>query len=234
MSRVVLGVPTLNRYDLCAALILSACAAKRPPDLILIVDNGGKLDVCDWPMFSVRIDIHDPGKNLGVGSSWNFLAQRFLLRPSDKLMVCGDDVTLHSDTLAVLEDTMDSTGADFAFPDPSRSSMHQTFSCFMARKNLFDKTGYFDEKFWPAYFEDNDFHRRMKLAGISEAVAPCGYDHVNSGTMKKFTDRELEAHHVRFRSCREYYLRKWGGLPGHEAFAEPFNGGASDATSTDL
>jgi GT2 family glycosyltransferase len=102
--------------------------------------------------------------------------------------------------------------------------MHQTFSCFMVRSSLFEKAGYFDEMFWPAYFEDNDFHRRMGIAGVTETIAPCGYDHMNSATMKKYTKDELELHHERFLACRAYYVSKWGGMPGAERFTVPFDG----------
>lgn len=238
-GHVLLGVPTLNRYDLLLNLLDSARSGSRRPTSIIVIDNGGSfipgprlndplvVDVQLGSGFRIEAEIQTPEQNLGVAASWNRLAHAYKAGPDvpgKKLLICGDDVTLHVDTIAALEDTMDATDADFVFPDPARSTMHQMFSCFMVKQSLFDKVGYFDEKFWPAYFEDNDFHMRMKRAGATEAIAPCGYDHVNSGTMKKFSPEETEQHHARFRACRDYYVSKWGGLPGFEAFAEPFNG----------
>lgn len=222
---VTLGVPTLNRYDLCAELLASACAGTLPPDQIVVVDNGGKLADGGYqnPLHTRPVEIVRPGKNLGVGPSWNILARDNLKTPEDRLLICGDDVSLGTNCIEQLLKTMEETGVDLAFPDPARSTMHQMFSCFMVRLSLFEKVGYFDEMFWPAYFEDNDFHRRMKIAGATEAIAPCGYDHVNSGTMKQYSQKELEQHHVRFRACRDYYIQKWGGLPGEERFATPFD-----------
>jgi len=217
---IVLGVPTLNRYDLCEKLLASAFGGTRPPDLVVVVDNGGRFD---WA-HDDSVEILRPGKNLGVGPSWNLLARRYLKGQDDQLLICGDDVTLHPDAVEKLVATMVETNADFGSPDPLRTTMHQMFSCFMVRWSLFEKVGYFDEMFWPAYFEDNDFHRRMKLAGAAEAIAPCGYDHLNSGTMKKYTKDELELHHQRFRECQSYFVRKWGGLPGAERFTVPFDG----------
>lgn len=220
-----LGVPTLNRYDLCAKLVDSA-RRSRPllPDVCAIVDNGGTLAESTFQNPDMPVAIHKPGHNLGVGPSWNWLAQKYLQKPSDRLLICGDDVVLHPATITMLVHVMGKTGADFVMPDPALSTTPQMFSCFMVRSSLFTKVGYFDEKFWPAYFEDNDFHRRMKIAGAIEAVAPCGYDHLNSGTMKAFSKEEVEVHHVRFRACRDYYIEKWGGLPGAEKYEQPFNG----------
>jgi GT2 family glycosyltransferase len=243
---IVLGVPTLNRWDLCQKLLKSACAGTLVPDLLVVVDNGQQvqssealqsvespdrnLGITSWRIQfgeegeEARIVIvESPGRNLGVGASWNFLAKRYLTTPDDRLLVCGDDTLLSSDLVAQLVKTMDESGVDFVFPDPALSTMPQMFSCFMVRQSLFEKVGYFDERFWPAYFEDNDFHRRMKFAGATEAVAPCGYEHANSSTMKAYSPDDLERHHMRFRLCRDYYIEKWGGLPGHETFTVPFN-----------
>lgn len=221
---IVVGVPTLNRYDLCEKLLTSVCAGTRLPNQIVVIDNGGKLTGYRNRAHTVPVEIVRPGKNLGVGPAWNTLARSYLKTAQDRLLICGDDTTLQPDVMEQVLLTMSNTGADFVFPDPARSTMPQMFTCFLVRKSLFDKVGYFDEKFWPAYFEDNDFHRRMKLAGAIESVAPCGYDHLNSGTMKSFTPEETERHHERFRACRDYYIEKWGGLPGAERFSDPFDG----------
>lgn len=223
-TNLTLGFPSLNRLDLAVGMVTSACRGTRPPNLVVMIDNGGQTTRGGFvnPDHTVPVELDYPGTNLGVARSWNRLIARHLKRPEDRLLICGDDVTFHADTIASLEQTMEQTGADFVFPDPSRSTMHQMFSCFMVRKELFDKVGRFDENFYPAYFEDNDFHRRMKLAGAVEAIAPCGYDHVNSGTLKRFTPAQTEQHHANFRRARSYYVSKWGGLPTHETFSTPF------------
>jgi GT2 family glycosyltransferase len=238
---IVLGVPTLNRWDLCQKMLRSACSGTLVPDLFVVVDNGQQvqstealqsvessdrdLGITSWSLQlgDESVIVESPDRNLGVGPSWNFLATKYLKKPDDRLLVCGDDTLLSSGLVAQLVKTMDESGADFVFPDPALSTMPQMFSCFMVRQSLFEKVGYFDERFWPAYFEDNDFHRRMKIAGATEAVAPCGYEHANSSTMKAYSPDDLERHHMRFRLCRDYYIEKWGGLPGHETFATPFN-----------
>lgn len=223
--RISLGIATLTRYDLCAKMIESACdGVTRKPDHVVVIDNGGNLPASGLHSLKHEVEVLRPGKNLGVGPSWNVLARHCLQSPDDRLLISGDDVELNSDVIDTLVKTMEECGLDFVFPDSNRSINHTMFSCFMVRSTLFEKVGYFDEKFWPAYFEDNDFQRRMNFVEATYGVSPCGYRHASSATMKSYTPDELEAHHVRFRACRDYYVSKWGGLPGAEKFTMPFDG----------
>jgi GT2 family glycosyltransferase len=45
------------------------------------------------------------------------------------------------------------------------------------------KVGLFDEGFYPAYFEDNDYQRRCERAGVQISYGP-DVDHKNSSTLK--------------------------------------------------
>lgn len=221
--KIVLGVPTLNRYDLLPKLLASAEAGTRKPDGYVIVDNGGKLRAedlsCGTTVFdpnSCRIAILQQIHNIGVGPAWNLMARRELTSDDVRLLICGDDVVLHEDTIAGLERVMEETDADFV----SALCQHN-FSCFMMRARLFEKIGYFDENFCPAYFEDNDFSYRMRLANICTATAG-SFEHVGSATLKAFTPEQTEEHHGSFRALQTYYIRKWGGEPGKEAHIFPF------------
>jgi hypothetical protein len=92
--------------------------------------------------------------------------------------------------------------------------------------------GYFDQNFWPAYFEDADYFRRLDLSGIptlwDERIL---LEHNRSQTIRAdFLLKQL--HDERTRRNEQYYIRKWGGLrgwggpdapPGQELFAHPFN-----------
>jgi GT2 family glycosyltransferase len=96
------------------------------------------------------------------------------------------------------------------------------FCVFLLKRFAFERVGRFDERFYPAYFEDNDYHRRMKLAGIKEAfVEDTGYEHVGSATLKSFSPEETQEHHRNFVRLRELYVLKWGGLPGAEIYETP-------------
>jgi len=213
--RVVLGVPTLNRYDLLADLVASARASSRPPDEIVIVDNGGTLAM-------EQVTIMRPGRNVGVGPAWNMIARAAFHGRDDRLLLVGDDVRLATDAIEVLLRTHEQTGADMVYPGHLAGNI---FSCFMCTPMLFGRVGYFDEDFAPAYFEDNDFHYRMRLCGVKDAAAPCVVAHQGSATLARFSAAQLEEHHRNFERLRQLYVRKWGGVPGSEAYITPYNKG---------
>ncbi len=95
------------------------------------------------------------------------------------------------------------------------------FSCFLAGKSLLERIGRFDEAFFPAYYEDNDMHHRIKLAG-ERAVCYRGARFYHHGSRTICVDPRLaEANRNSFTRNGEYYMAKWGGLPGRERLAYP-------------
>lgn len=98
------------------------------------------------------------------------------------------------------------------------------------KKSLFDKIGYVDVNFYPAYFEDNDYSRRAKLSNIKMArYSGAPYFHfwsrtIHEGGMASINDKYFPLN-------KKYYIRKWGGEPGKEKWNTPFNGRVSGYAS---
>jgi GT2 family glycosyltransferase len=71
------------------------------------------------------------------------------------------------------------------------------FSCYGIRDSLIEKVGYFDEDISPgyAYFEDNDYMRRLHLAGIDPVESEASATHDTSSTLKAFTPEQVNIHH---------------------------------------
>jgi GT2 family glycosyltransferase len=86
--------------------------------------------------------------------------------------------------------------------------------------------GRFDEGFDPAWHEDNDYHRRIRLSGC-EAGALAPYWHFRNGTIRTDPSRRAAALNGGFDRSRSYYARKWGAPDdgqsplGRETLAEP-------------
>jgi GT2 family glycosyltransferase len=98
-------------------------------------------------------------------------------------------------------------------------SEHPNYSCFMIKADFFDKVGTFDENFYPAWFEDNDSHRRINLLGykgVCTTYASC--IHFGGQTSAIAGTANSEA-------SRSYYVEKWGGIPypAAEKFDTPYN-----------
>jgi GT2 family glycosyltransferase len=90
-------------------------------------------------------------------------------------------------------------------------------------KDIEEFPGMFDAKFYPAYFEDNDYHYRLKLVGMrgvknNQAL----FYHFGSRTIKE-NEEIAEAINYSFLQNKERYIEKWGGEPGKEKSKIPFN-----------
>ena len=108
---------------------------------------------------------------------------------------------------------------------------HPSFSCFMINRECIDKVGYFDETFFPAYFEDNDYHYRIKLAaGPDAAIANTTgvFVHYGSRTQNQVAGGVVPGN--TFQANEAYFSRKWGGPPTREVWDHPFNDQSKDLT----
>lgn len=102
------------------------------------------------------------------------------------------------------------------------------FSCFMINQRTINEVGWFDENFRPGYFEDNDFHHRIHLAGFTTTnMADVPHYHVGSQTQNNANSKAPVVTGKAFEANRHYYAQKWGGIPGAETFSTPFNRGQS-------
>ena len=88
---------------------------------------------------------------------------------------------------------------------------------------MIDEVGLWDTNL-PSYFSDNDFYRRVELAGYEKINTNIAVDHVGSQTIN--SDEEWKfMNSMTFPIYGAYYERKWGGSPGRETFTRPFNRG---------
>jgi len=201
----VLGIPTLCRHDLLRACIDSALAGGHPPHLVFVVDNGGGFAHPDG-----RVRVVNPAENLGVARSWNLLHKLAGRLP---LLLSNDDIRFHPDTCA----------AALATSGPFVAVCG--WACFLQREECWRAVGEYDERFWPAYFEDNDYHYRMRLAGLDYTVPGAGpVTHAGSATLHALPEVHRRTVEHCFEQNKTYYVAKWGGMPGGEAFSRPFDG----------
>jgi GT2 family glycosyltransferase len=222
-----LCIPTLNRYDLLIRCLESAEAGTLKPTAYYIIDNGMNLDLNTIPKeFGNRVYIAKVKYNLGVARSWNW----FIDNIKDHIIFCNDDIEFYEDSIEKLMSGYDENFAIY----PAIGST--SFSLIQFPRKIFEDVGYFDEGISPfyAYFEDNDYHYRMKLKGYDiKSINGCKVKHVGSATIKKFTILEQNMHHGKFEAAKYRYLIKWGGIPGKEKFTEPFDGKENGITRKD-
>lgn len=177
-----------------------------------------------------------------VSESWNLGIDIAIERLCDYILVINDDVVLspwtidnqieylenpHKKAAGVRMTTGWATGKDYVemmnWPEPEGEGPFVSgadFACFLITPEVFNEIGRFDENFKPAYYEDNDYHRRVLMAEYKiEIVTTAPYLHYGSVTQKE----SGVVNNFQMQQNLQYYKNKWGGGPGAETYAHPYN-----------
>ena len=162
-------VPTLTRHDLLQEMLLSVdCLVGH----LVVIDNSGRgIDEFEGPW--ERMTVLRMPTNLGVAASWN-LAVRLAYR-EPWVLVCSDDVRWPVSALHEFE----------ALSSEDALVLSQTWPhwcAFSIGMRVVQKVGLFDEGYFPAYFEDNDYARRAGRADVRIGYGP-EVLHRNSSTL---------------------------------------------------
>lgn len=202
-----IGIPTVNRYDLLKEALVYY--EKQYSDIqIYIVDNG------DQGMPEGRnIHISRPANNIGVAASWNRLCAS-IFNNHTHAMILNDDIVMgrnQGDIQRFIDGLKDEA---FALSE-------NLWSIFLLSQKTYTFVGQFDEKFYPAYYEDNDYDYRMNLLNVSRSTSKYLNPAVYRNSMTLSRDKNILG--TRFIDNRNYYINKWGGLPGEEKYTVPFN-----------
>jgi GT2 family glycosyltransferase len=208
-----IGIPTLNRIDL---LLPSLLFYKHsfPNTIIYVVDNGGQLS--EYNLSFPNLKIISVKQQLNVGASWNVLCKE-IFKNHNHALILNDDIDLGK-TQSYIQTLIDSK------PDKFIRSTND-WCAFILPKIIYEKVGYFDECFTPAYYEDKSYEYRMKLNGVlaykSPSLIPFVYR--SSQTLEKLPSI-LEAS----KANKKLYIQMWGGEPESEKFKQAYNGKKSD------
>jgi hypothetical protein len=160
--------------------------------------------------------------NWGVAGGWNILLREaFYNRNYDGVVIVGSDTQF-------LNGFWDSFATDLGKYDFIESS-HQ-FNCFYMSKDCFDIVGSFDENFYPAYVEDDDYRIRLQKAKIVYTVNKGSKRlllHDHSSTVRRNPKYALSSFKT-FPMNKEYMTKKWGGVQDSvpkwkQVFEHPFN-----------
>ena len=172
-------VPTLNGHKRLSNMIDSI---DYPVNDLIIIDNGhsnrGAFELMHIYNNDNVYKTHTISlpSNLGVAASWNLGIK---LTPfSEYWCIVNDDVIFEPGALELL--AASSGGGNLALPDSP-----QPFSAFTIGEDVVDAVGLFDEIFYPAYFEDTDYKRRVinKLGDGALVHTSARIEHFNSSTI---------------------------------------------------
>lgn len=207
--RFVVAIPTINRADLLNEALANYFTDFKET-FIVICDNGNQNIISREHNF----EILRPKTNLGVAKSWNLLMEFAEKQGATHVLMLNDDVYLGKTETQI--QTVLQIWKNMAF-----INSYQQWSSYILTVQAWKEFGKFDENIFPAYFEDNDAHYRMKLLDMNmvytEKLNPVIFR--SSMTIEK--DASLNEN---FFKNRRYYIQKWGGAPDQEKFSIPFNG----------
>jgi len=165
----MLVVPTLTRRDLLLRMLKSI---DYPVQHLVVIDNSGKggIDVeGPWE----RMTVLPMPTNLGVAASWNLAIRLGHKHPW--VMICSDDMWWPEGAMQRL--------AEMASEDSVVvSSTWPHWMSFTFGMGIVKRFGLFDEGYYPAYFEDVEYERRMKNEGVHLVMGPAT-DHDNASTL---------------------------------------------------
>lgn len=209
MKRIEIAViiPTLNNYNGLIACINS------------VVSH----------IFILRFFIIDNSKyNKGVARSWNYGIKEARSKNINISLIINDDIVLLEPIDRLVQEVINNnllliSGAHKT--DPNKGTADYT--CFSCAYLLIDKMGWFDEAFYPAYYEDIDMDRRLHLANWDSRKTHLLHyeiqDGIRSHTLlnSRGTPLEREIHDGNLHN-KEYYIDKWGGDIGKETYITPF------------
>jgi GT2 family glycosyltransferase len=260
--KIGIVMPTVNNWQKFTRPMIDSIKSKHDLYFV-IVDNASTDNTEVEAMKFVNDSFHykKNTENVGCSIAWNYgIRDCFINRECTYVAVFNNDVLLHPNAIDNLIDRFEKKDKDivmvtcinvkgdckdipsniFTLNDmdwgKTEEGEHPDFSGFMMSKECWDKVGQFDEAFSEiggAYFEDSDYHRRIKLAGLKAINCPQAlFYHYGSGS--KMEGKFTIPPNLRFESNRDYFCAKWGGLPendgalGDRLWTHPFNDETKD------
>lgn len=193
-----------------------------------ILENEEKLEHKVYPNLRAIIN----PMNSGLSACWNLGIQKAFEEGCDYILIMNNDVALSPSTIDNLVKRMEKgdavmvTAVNVQYeisPDEilktereyveENDNEHPDFSCFMITRNTIEKIGWFDENYFVAYFEDNDYHGRIAMSGEKAITIACApYHHYGSQTRKQ-NPHLAQIIEEAFIRNRAYFGRKFGIQP---------------------
>ncbi|MFZ3343307.1 MAG: hypothetical protein WA213_20690 [Terriglobales bacterium] len=206
-------VPYVNRPDLLRRAVESI--AELQPHLSIVDNSEDGLTQEEWPVPVLR-----PSVPLSVSHTMRFI---YRLTREAGCQVCvymhGDGYAQPGVALELLECARKATMAGRRW-----GVMFTLYDILFAMNmDLLKAVGDWDPNL-PWYCADQDYYRRVTLAGLEAAESGLGdrVEHFSSATIR--SDKRIDfINSIMHPLAFQYYERKWGGRCGQERWTIPFN-----------
>lgn len=152
----VIGFATLTRFDLAERLMNSI---DYPVEHLVIINNSGtqtwqpKKPEQVQRMWHIEVPF-----GLGLVGAWNLIIKATPYAPY--WILINDDAWFPAGALARIDQEVDTEALNFAEVDQT------PWAAPIIGEGCVRRAGLYDEAFYPIYFDDNDFERRIRNAGV--------------------------------------------------------------------
>lgn len=173
----VLIVPVLARPELLYRMVNSI---DHHVGHLLIIDNGDCVGIPPAVLPNIdRVSVVRLPSNLGVAAAWNLGIK---LTPHARWwLICNFDIVFPRGSLARFEEIQ--TGGIVL------SAASPPWACFALHDEVVHHVGLFDEALYPAYWEDVEYERRVRSAGMPVIQSDIPVHHDNSSTIAAVPNR---------------------------------------------
>jgi GT2 family glycosyltransferase len=169
----VLGFCTLKRFDLAERLLASI---DYPVEHLVIIDNSGtKTWTPSKPDLVKNLWFMQVPYGLGLVGAWNLIVKTTPYAPY--WLLVNDDAYFEPGALEIIADKVDPFALNFL-------EINTRWSAVVFGEGMIERTGLYDERFYPLYFDDNDLERRANHHNVPINHIPAKVHHDNSSTLQ--------------------------------------------------
>ena len=187
----VLGFAVVSRFDLAQRLLDSI---DYPVEHLVIVDNSGSQT---WqpkkPTQVKNLWVMQMPYGLGLVGAWNLIVKSTPYAPYWVLI--NDDAYFEPGALKTIAEQArrDAVG---------HPEINPKWTCIVLGESVVDRVGLYDERFYPLYFDDNDYERRVNLAGVEQYSISAIIHHDNSASINH------ERNNQTFKNNQALFIKK--------------------------
>jgi hypothetical protein len=161
--------------------------------------------------------------NHGVSGAWNLGIDKMYKDNSEWLIICSESIRFYDNPISNINNSINNANPETLIIEGNNG---QGWHFIMFNRKVFDTVGYFDEVFYPAYFEDNDYIVRYSMAfpGSSPEANVAYLEKVSLNA--KLLGIAQGLNHItwdhNYEGQRERFVAKWGNYP-KALFWHPYN-----------
>lgn len=169
----VLGFCTLKRFDLAERLLDSI---DYPVEHLVIIDNSGtKTWTPSKPELVKNLWFIQVPYGLGLVGAWNLIVKSTPYSPY--WLLVNDDAWFEPGALEIIAEQVNPFALNFL-------EINTPWSAVVFGEGMIERTGLYDERFYPLYFDDNDLERRVNYHNVPINHIPAKVHHDNSSTLQ--------------------------------------------------